>query len=62
MGINPDSMGEHKEKEFKTLSALVRHVELGACKGGGEGWKKAVTFLEGKLADLGFGGVRLLGG
>ncbi|KAF8542776.1 hypothetical protein BDD12DRAFT_907817 [Trichophaea hybrida] len=62
IGIKPDSRGGHIEREFKTLSALVQHVELGVCKGGGEGWKKAMTFLEGKLAGLGFGGVKLLGG
>jgi hypothetical protein len=52
--------GSHKEKEFKALSALIQHIEAGACRGGNEGREKAVRFLEGTLAGLGFGGGRLL--
>jgi hypothetical protein len=59
--IKLDPNERHQEREFETLSALVQQVDLGTCKGGNKGWKKAVTFLEEELANLGFGGLRLLG-
>jgi hypothetical protein len=61
MGIKLDGKKQaHKEREFKALSSLVQHIEAGACQSGIEGREKAVRFLEGTLARLGFGGGRFL--
>ncbi|KAI4129981.1 MAG: hypothetical protein LQ338_001987, partial [Usnochroma carphineum] len=48
-------------KEFSTLGALTQHVESEACEGGKKMLKGAVAFVEGRLRELGFEGVRLLG-
>jgi len=52
--------GKTTTKYFSTLSGLAQHVESGACGDGMETMRKAMGFIQGKLEDMGFGGVRLL--
>ncbi|KAF8545049.1 hypothetical protein BDD12DRAFT_771577 [Trichophaea hybrida] len=52
--------GEQPKKEFSTISALLQHLEAGACKGGIKTFESAVGFMTIKLREIGFGGVKLL--
>jgi hypothetical protein len=52
--------GGQPKKEFSTISALLQHLEAGACKGGIKTFEAAVGFMTIKLREIGFGGVKLL--
>lgn len=49
-----------KERNFKTLSSLVQHLEHGSCEGGVETFKKAMEFVQGRMITLGLGNMQLL--
>lgn len=49
-----------KERNFKTLSSLVQHLEHGSCEGGVETFKKAMEFVQGRMITLGLGNRQLL--
>lgn len=49
-----------KERNFKTLSALVQHLEHGSCEGGVETFKKAMEYVQGRMITLGLGNMQLL--
>lgn len=51
---------EGKERNFKTLSALVQHLEHGSCEGGVETFKKAMEYVQGRMITLGLGNMQLL--
>lgn len=48
------------EKSFATLGGLALHLESGSCRGGLATFKKAVCFLQQRLADLNVGHFKLL--
>lgn len=54
-------LGPHGEgnRMFKTLSSLAKHVEIGACTDGKEGWQKVVEFLQDKLKEFGITGFQI---
>lgn len=53
--------GSEKEvKAFSTLGGLTQHVESEACKGGKKMLETAMEFVQERLRELGFEGVRLL--
>ncbi|KAF8248644.1 hypothetical protein K440DRAFT_599869 [Wilcoxina mikolae CBS 423.85] len=43
------------QKDFKSISGLVMHLESGACEGGKEGLRKAMGYVEEKLNGMGMG-------
>ncbi|KAI9766759.1 MAG: hypothetical protein M1839_004776 [Geoglossum umbratile] len=49
-----------KEKYFKSLSGLARHMEYGSCKGGIELFREATRYVEEEIKKMGFAEVRLL--
>lgn len=49
-----------KERNFKTLSALVQHLEHGSCEGGVETFKKAMEYVQARMITLGLGNMQLL--
>jgi hypothetical protein len=47
-------------KHFSTLSGLTQHIKSGACVGETVMLRKAVEYVEGKLREAGWRGLRLL--
>jgi hypothetical protein len=57
-------MGEGNKKkvvrQFSTVSGLAQHLESGACEGGKGTFKHVIEYVQDKMKDMGFGGLKLL--
>lgn len=53
--------GGQPTKRFAVSSALWQHLEASACKGGRRTFEAALGFMGGRLAEIGFSGVKLIG-
>ena len=52
--------GGQPTKSFAVSSALWQHLEASACKGGRKTFEAALGFMGGRLAEIGFNGVKLI--
>ena len=63
MAFVSNSSGSNRlkqEKSFTTLSGLTQHLEVGVCRGGIKTFWKAIKYVEERLLQLEFSGVKLL--
>lgn len=66
VGHGKNKKQDSPERTFKTLSALVQHIEAGACltgsAPGSDAWEKLIGFVDSKLTGggLGLAGSRLM--